>query len=64
MTKQGYEQPRAVPHRDLAQNTGGDGMPGSAGYPNGPKTELPHFFLTRRPDGKQDKEIKKKRWFG
>ena len=64
MTKQGYAQPRSVPERQLDANTGSDGMPGSAGYPNGPKTALPHFFGTRRPDGKPDKVIKKKRWFG
>ena len=64
MTKQGYPEKRAVPERQLSANTGSDGMPGSAGYPNGPNTALPTFFETRRPDGKPDKVIKKKRWFG
>ncbi len=64
MQRQAQPQKRAVADRELAQNTGSDGFPGSAGYPNGPKTALPTFFLTRRPDGKPDKVIKKKRWFG
>ena len=63
-TTQGYAAPRSVPERQLNANRGSDGMPGSAGYPNGPKTALPTFFETKRPDGKPDKVVKKKRFFG
>ena len=64
MTTQGYPAPRAVPERQLNADRGSDGMPGSAGYPNGPKTALPAFFEMRRPDGKPDRVVKKKRFFG
>jgi len=33
---------------------GSEGLPGSAGYPEGPNTALPNFFNTRRPDGRTD----------
>jgi len=46
---------------ELGPNTGSDGLPGKAGYPNGPRTELPTFFATRRPDGKPDPVYRKKR---
>lgn len=61
-------QPQAISKRqnmtnpELGPNTGSDGMPGSAGYPNGPRTELPTFFATRRPDGKPDPVYRKKRF--
>ena len=45
---------------ELGQNSGSDGLPGRAGYPNGPRTELPTFFATRRPDGKPDQVVKRK----
>lgn len=54
----------ASSHYDLGTNTGSDGLPGRAGYPNGPRTELPTFFLTRRPDGKPDPVYRKKAFFG
>ena len=49
---------------DLGPNTGTDGLPGRAGYPNGPRTDLPTFFLTRRPDGRPEPVYRKKRFFG
>ena len=49
---------------ELGPNTGADGLPGRAGYPNGPRTELPTFFATRRPDGKPDPVVRKKKLFG
>ena len=64
MTRQGYPAPRGVPERRLNESRGPDGMPGSAGYPNGPNTKLPTFFEMKRPDGKPDKVIRKKRFFG
>jgi hypothetical protein len=64
MARQGYDAPRAVPERQLNANRGSGGMPGSAGYPNGPNTALPTFFETRRPDGRPEKVIKKRRFFG
>ena len=54
---------RPTTNHQLTPNTGSSG-PGSAGYPNGPRTQLPTFFATRRPDGKQDKVIRKKFFFG
>ena len=49
---------------DLGTNDGTDGLPGRAGYPNGPRTELPTFFHMRRPDGRPDPVYKKKFFFG
>jgi hypothetical protein len=48
----------------LAEDTGANALPGNAGYPSGPRTPLPTFFMTRRPDGKPDTVIKRKRSFG
>ena len=49
---------------DLGQGNGTDGLPGRAGYANGPRTPLPTFFHMRRPDGRPDPVYKKKLWFG
>ena len=45
---------QARPSTQAYNNTGGQGLPGSAGYPDGPITELPFFFNMRRPDGRND----------
>jgi len=46
---------RQAASRPQAYTQGGaDGLPGSAGYPEGPNTALPNFFNTRRPDGRTD----------
>jgi hypothetical protein len=49
---------------ELGENTGSDGLPGLAGYANGPRTALPTFFSTRRPDGRPDQPLPKKKFFG
>jgi hypothetical protein len=49
---------------DVGQGNGADGLPGRAGYSNGPRTALPVFFEMRRPDGKPAQEPQKKRFFG
>lgn len=55
---------RQTTHYELDANTGSDGLPGRAGYASGPRTPLPTFFLTRRPDGKPDPVYRKKAFFG
>lgn len=49
---------------EMGQNAGSDGLPGRAGYANGPRTDLPTFFMTRRPDGKPERALPKKKLFG
>jgi hypothetical protein len=49
---------------DVGQGNGGNGLPGRAGYANGPRTALPVFFEMRRPDGKPAHMPVKKRFFG
>jgi len=45
---------QARPQTSPFNNTAADGLPGKAGYPDGPNTSLPNFFHTRRPDGRED----------
>lgn len=54
---------QAMTNPELGPNTGSDGLPGRAGYPNGPRTDLPTFFLTRRPDGREAPAYQKKKSF-